>query len=330
MNILYAVNDNFVPQLGAGICSVCENNKREEKIQFYVLGLDIADENKEKLKRLVQSYGREISLIDIKDMKHYFDFDFDTLGWSPIILARLLMGKLLPQDVHRIIYMDADTIVRGSLNKLWNLSLGDKILGMSVEPTADRERKEALGLKDYYYHNSGVLLVDLDQWREKKAEELIIGFYREKQGNLFAADQDAINGALKDYIYALPPKYNFCNIYYQYPYKFLCRLVNPMKYFSESEFKRSVKNPVIIHYLGEERPWRAGNTHKYRDDYQKYLNKTEWNDTPDEEGWKLYFFCWRIFNVVTKPFPGVRYSIINSLIPAFMKFRKRKLKKDKA
>ena len=223
--------------------------------------------------------------------------------------------------------MDGDTIVRGSLNQLWNLDLGDKVLGMSVEPTVDRERKKELGLEGYYYHNSGVLLVDLDKWRQIQAEKLLMKFYKSKDGNLFAADQDMLNGALKDYIYSLSPKYNFCNIYYQYPYKFLANLIEPLEYFSEDEFDEAVKNPIIVHYLGEERPWRDGSTHKYREDYYKYLNMTCWKDTPSEEGWQFYFFCWKIFNGIMKPFPRLRYTIINFLIPHFMKFRANKLKK---
>lgn len=34
MNIVYTLNDGFVPQVGAGICSVCENNK---KIRYFFL-----------------------------------------------------------------------------------------------------------------------------------------------------------------------------------------------------------------------------------------------------------------------------------------------------
>ena len=105
--------------------------------------------------------------------------------------------------------------------------------------------------------------------------------------------------------------------------------MKPLEYISKDMFDDAVNNPVIIHYLGEERPWREGNKHKYRDDYKKYLSMTYWKDTPDEKGWKLYFFCWNIFNIVTKPFPGLRLKIINNLIPAFMKYRKRKLKKTK-
>lgn len=330
MNILYTVNDKFVPQLGAGISSICENNSEEQDICFYVCSVGISVQNQSKLEQLVKKYDRNITIIEIEDLKKYLDFEFDTSGWNPIVLIRLLMGEILPLEVTRVLYLDADTIVRGSLHALWSMNLADKILGMSVEPTVDRVRKEELGLRDYNYHNAGVLLVDLKKWRERQAQKIILDYYKEKQGKLFANDQDAINVALKDDIYSVLPKYNFCNIYYQYPYKFLCKLMSPLSYFSESEFRDSVENPIIIHYLGEERPWRQGNKHKYREDYKKYLGMTEWRDAPDEEGWKLYFLCWGIFNVFTKPFPKLRYSIINYLIPYFMQYRAQKLKKGKA
>lgn len=38
--------------------------------------------------------------------------------------------------------------------------------------------------------------------------------------------------------------------------------MNPVKYIPEDDFNNCVKNPVIIHYLGEKRPWKIGNNHK--------------------------------------------------------------------
>lgn len=105
--------------------------------------------------------------------------------------------------------------------------------------------------------------------------------------------------------------------------------MKPLDYISRDIYMEARKNPVIIHYLGEERPWRKGNTHKYRNDYHKYLDMTVWKDTEAEDGWQLYFICWKIFNIVTKPLPKLRYNIINSLIPKFMKYRANKLKKEK-
>ena len=37
MNILYTLNDKFVPQVAGGICSICENNKDVDDINFYLI-----------------------------------------------------------------------------------------------------------------------------------------------------------------------------------------------------------------------------------------------------------------------------------------------------
>ena len=122
--------------------------------------------------------------------------------------------------------------------------------------------------------------------------------------------------------------YNYFNIYDTYPYRILKRLSLPADFISKNEFLEIKKSPSIIHYLGEERPWRKGNTHRFAKQYLEYQNCTPWSDTPMETGWELYFICFRIFNIIMKPFPMLRYKIINSLIPAFMKYRKKQLQKN--
>lgn len=328
MNIFYTLNDKFVPQVSAGICSVCENNKDFDEITFYLISMGVTKTNQNKLKKMVSKYKRNIEIIELGDLKQYFDFEFDTNGWNPIVLSRLLVDKILPKKINKVLYLDGDTIVRGNLKELWYDDMNNKVIGASIEPTVDKKRKANLGLSNSHYYNAGVLLIDLEKWRKEKTGKKIIEFYKDNKGNLFANDQDAINGALKDQIYTLLPKYNFYNVFYQYPYWFLKKLELPANYISKEVFDECVKNPLIIHYLGEERPWRKYNTHKYKADYEKYLSMTPFNDQKQEDGWHMYFICFRIFNVVTKPFPRIRYNIINSLIPIFMKIRSKNLKRD--
>ena len=52
--------------------------------------------------------------------------------------------------------------------------------------------------------------------------------------------------------------------------------------------------------------------------------RIEGQDAPQEQGWQMYFRCFGLFNALTKPFPMLRWRIINSLIPAFLRFRSRK------
>ena len=330
MNILYTLNDKFVPQVAAGITSICENNKDVDNIVFYLMSLNISDENKKKLKKYIKKYkNRSIEIIELNDMKDHFSFEFDTSGWNPIVLARLLLDKLLPKDIDRVLYLDGDTIVRGSLKELYELDLDNYSIAASVEPTVSKKIKRNLGLEKYPYYNAGVLLVNMKHWRKNKTGSKIIEYYKEHNGKLFANDQDAINGSVNDYILTISPKYNFCNIYYQYSYKYMKKLMKPVPYITEEEYKDAVKNPVIVHYLGEERPWRKGNKHRYRNDYTKYLDMTPWKGQNYEEGWEMYFKAYSTFMFVTKPVQGVRHKIMDVLIPVFLNHRSKQLKKSK-
>ena len=323
MNIVYTVDNKFVPQLATGICSVCENNK-DVDICFYVVSKGITQTNKNKLKEFVENYGKKIIIIELSNVKDYIDFDFDTSSWNDIVLARLFFDRLLPNDVDKIIYLDGDTMVRGSLKDLWSLNLDNYVIGAVVEPTANKERKQAIGLDlTRPYYNAGVLLINMKKWKEMNAGNIVLNFYKEHQGRLFANDQCAINGSLKNYILQIPIGYNFCNSYRFYNYKTLVKMMKPTKFISKEEYVRQCNNPIIIHFLGEERPWRVGNKHTYTQEYMSYWNKTPWADTNLELGWENYFKLFNLFNSIMKFFPMLRYKIMDRLIPVMIKHRKK-------
>lgn len=329
MNIFYTTDNKFVPQVAASICSVFENNKEMSAISIYVASMGVTPENQEKLRLFAEQYGRDVHFVEIQDLSSYIDFAFDTSGWNSIVLARLVLDKLLPENIDRVLYLDGDTIVRDSLTNLWNTDMEKCVIGASIEPTTSVARRESLSMGEHPYFNAGVLLIDLKKWREQKIGQQILEYYRQKEGKLFANDQDAINGSLAGEIYVLSPRYNYCNTFDFYPYRTLKKLTSPAPYISEQEYNDTKAQPAIIHYLGEERPWRAGNTHKYAADFKHYLALTPWADMPMEEGWGTYFKCFKVFNTATRPFPMLRYKIIDSLIPAFMRRRAKQLKKQK-
>ncbi len=331
MNIVYTLNNNFCPQLCASLASLCENNKDAKNINFFIVSYGISEENKNIIKKFIKSYKRNIEFIEVFDLKKYFDFDFDTFGWNPITLGRLLIDKLLPKNIERVLYLDCDIIIRGNISNLYEIDMNGKTLAMSVEPTINMKRIENLKMNNHPYCNAGVILVDLKKWRKNNIGNKIIDYYRKHNGRLFAVDQDAINGSMHKDTLIISPRYNFYNVFYQYNYKVLKNNLLPIdysKYVSENDYKESKKNPIIVHYLGEERPWRKGNTHKYRKDYKYYLGLTPYKETQDEKGWELYFIAWRLFNMMIKPFPALRLRIINGLIPAFMKWRSKNVKQE--
>lgn len=327
MNILYTITDDYAPQVSASIISVCENSGDAEGIRFFVLGRGIRQETTINLTAIAEAYGHELTVIPLDDREEVFD-DFDTTGWNRIVLARLLIARFVPETISRILYLDGDTIVLDSLAELWGTEFDEgEILGAVTEPTVDRKRLASLGLDAAPYVNAGVLLIDLDAWREAKAETLILDYFEEHGSDLFANDQDAINGALEGRIRFLPPSYNWCNSYAFYPYRAIRKMMGDLPYYSESEFEEYAGNPAIVHFLGEERPWREGNRHRYRNRYLEYLSIGPYAGQGFEHGWQLYFAVWDAFNAIMKPFPIMRWHIITKLIPSAMSIRSKGIKK---
>lgn len=321
MDIVYTINTAFLPYAAVSMTSLCCFARGP--LRFFVLGRGLSEEDKRKLEQhLARRPRTEVRFVDLDDIRSYFDFSFDTAGFHPIVLARLILDRLLPDDVGRLLYLDADTLVRGDIAGLWETDLRGCAIGACIEPTYSLKRKAALGLRGRPYFNAGVLLIDLPVWREKKTGEEILRYYRAHSGKLFANDQDAINASQKGKIRPLPVEYNYQNTYDYYSYRLLeknCDYPVP----SEKEIERARRNPCIVHFLGEERPWRVGNTNRFRKEYARFLTMTPWAGQGFEAGWELYFRFWRMFNSFTRPFPMLRLFVIQTLMPLMLKTKHR-------
>ena len=329
MQILYASDEHYVRHAAVSMLSLMDSNAASEDITIHFLSMGVRDESRRALEQLVEERGRSIRFYELGDICRWFDFSFDARGFAPSALARLFMARVLPEDIDRILYLDCDTVVLEDLSPLFRLDMTGHDLGMVAEPTVNKTRRRQLGMaEEQTYFNSGVLLVNLDKWRRDGTEQTILGYYRDMGGNLVAPDQDAINGAIPGRILELPPRYNYGSVQIYYPWKAQRKMSAPTPFMSEEDYRRGTEKPAIVHFLGEERPWRAGNRHPYTPVYDRYLAQTPWKDTPRDEGWRLYFRCFALFNAVTKPFPMLRYHIIDALIPAFMRLRAGKLKKN--
>lgn len=326
MHILYATDENYVRHAAASMLSVWEHHREAGALTVHVLSMGIREESRAALTALAKERGREIFFYELGDIRRWFDFDFHARGFASSTLARLFLARVLPQGVSRVLYLDCDTVVTAELTPLFALDMDGFDLGMVAEPTANKGRRKQLGIPDQQpYFNAGVLLVNLDKWRRDNTEKTILDYYRAKGGDLVAPDQDAINGALPGRILELPPCYNYGSVQLYYPWKAQRRMSAPTPFMDAETYRRGTEHPVIVHFLGEERPWRAGNRHPYTPEYDRYLAMTPWKDTPKEEGWRLYYRCFGLFNLVTRPFPLMRYHIIDALIPAFMRMREKKL-----
>ncbi len=325
LNVVYASNDAFARHLGTSMCSLFDRNEGFAEICVYVLSMGLSAESRASLEEIAARYGRSLSFLEMGDLKERFDHEVDLGGYDISIMLRLFMGEMIPQEVERVLYLDCDTVVAQSLKRLWREPLCGNIIGAVMEPTIYRAVKESIGLapEDAYY-NSGVLLVDLKRWRQEQVQQRLLDFWKEKGGKLFASDQDVINGTLKGLIRPLPPKYNFFTNYRYFSYGTLVRHAPAYRMVPKDDFTAAKRHPVIIHYMGDERPWIAGNLNHYRRAYERYLAQTPWAGTPKEKGKELYMLAYHLLDYATAVCPAMRWEISRRLGMKLVESRKKK------
>lgn len=183
MNIVYIATDSYLSMLGISMLSLLENTKNIEQLNINVLSPDFTENSKNTLRKLCLKYNRCVIFYDLKGFEKEFGFAMNTAGFHPVIVARLLLTDFLPQDMHRVLYLDCDTLVDGPLETLEKLELEDSYAMAAVPELAmPPAQKKNIGLQpEDQYYNSGVLLINLDYWRNNNLKQQFIDYYASKK-----------------------------------------------------------------------------------------------------------------------------------------------------
>ncbi len=310
-NIIYVSNDGYAGHLAASLFSLLYNNRNIPHMDIYILSVQMSRDCQKNLRKVARRFHRDLKVYELGSLKDRFPYEIDTRGFDISAMGRLFAAEILPQQVKKALYLDCDTIVCSGIRPLYGTELGEMLLGMVMEPTVYPEMKAAIGMgKDDAYYNSGVLLMNLSAWRTRNVLKTLLDYYGSHAGSLFACDQDTINGALKGRILTLPPKYNYFTNYRYFHYRTLTSLCPAYgKEVSRQAFREAGQRPVIIHYLGDERPWIAGNHNHFRRLYEHYLKQTPWKGMKKQKGRRLYMHMWWVFNHISYLCPPFRLLI---------------------
>ncbi len=306
MNIVYVANDRYAQHLAVSMYSLFDANMAAECVDVYVISTGITDGSRKRLESIASEFGRTLRMLDLSDIRERFGYETHSGRFDISAMGRFFLGDILPHE-QRFLYLDCDTVVCTSLERLYDKDLKGNICGAVMEPTIYAQTKAMIGLEpDDMYFNSGVLLIDMDRWRGAGIDKALRDYYQGINGRSAFCDQDAINAVLKGRIMPLPPRYNFFSNYYYYDYQSLVRLDKNYAGFSQRAFCLAKAHPVIVHYAGDERPWIRGSRNPYGRLYRQYQALTPWADVPQETGREAYMLAYHAMNLATRVAPGAR------------------------
>lgn len=279
MNILYCCDDGYAPLAGISITSLFENNKKLDEINVYIAGLDISGENQRKFEQTAESYGRVVSIVNGAEVDAYLK-EKNVQSWKGGYMTwwRLFVGRLLPMDLDRVLYLDCDTIVAGSLGELEEYRLQDGKACAMVRQRICDGWNTLIGIsEDALYYQAGVMLIDVGRWHEYGIEDKTMELLNAGYGVYPNPDQDFLSVCLVDYIQTLGPRYNVNPEWGFYGIKnaMYTRSCTPENFYTEIQISEAIENPVILHCFGILKPMFRG---WFEDEWLEYRGMSEWCD----------------------------------------------------
>lgn len=316
MNVVYACDDKYAMLAGVSMKSLLEVNDTE--LNIYILSNGVSNDNQKRLLSIAEKYDCEINIVELNDAFQSNIAHIDAQRWSLAAFARLFMPIILP-DVSKIIYLDCDILVRKPLDQIWNWPLDGHSCAAVSEPISPGHKKNVkLDKKDTYY-NSGVMLIDLDKWRERNMLDSFLKCINRHSGYVPYVDQGVINEVLKEDIVSLPTTYNVATVYFEFSYEELNRYRMDQNKYSNEEILNAIKDPYILHFTSSfltPRPWIEGSNHPWADEWEKVCKETPWHSAskwPDSPGKTKLILRW-IFRHTPRAFGITIAMLINSYI----------------
>lgn len=281
MNIVFASGDLYSKLAIITIKSLLMNNKDTDYINIYYIGDRITEENQNNIKNIVAEYSRSIIFISIPaDLEKFTGSNRN----GQTVFSYCFLQDILPAEVDKVLLLEADSIVTGSLKEFYETDISDCYIA-AADDLQSKWYKRKLGMKDNSpYVNCGIVLYNLKKWRCDNISERITVVLNSRKHMFFYDVQDVINYMVEGQVKILPPKFNCTTAVFLFDYKNMIRYRRPSTCCSSADFEEGKKNPIIVHFTKNQiiqpRPWIEKCDHPYNEYYLRIKSQTVMCDEP--------------------------------------------------
>ena len=258
VHLAYMVDSNYLPYMMTSLHSATLNKNKSTHYKVHVIAEDFTKEDKEKLQKMnsadvtVKIYPAQKINLDTTHLGRFSSFK--------ISLQKIYLSDYL-QDIDKVLYLDADTLVLKDLSEVYQTPLKDYYLAAVKDGLMYQhpEHVAEIGLAERnFYFNSGVMLLNLKKMREDDTIRSATIYFNTHQ-EVFG-DQDVLNVVLGAKALPLSYRYNVNSTFFEEkPAEFLST------FYGEKipDTPREVyDNAAILHFAGH-KPWTKWFTHPY-------------------------------------------------------------------
>lgn len=239
LHIVLCFDDRVLAPALVAIATAIKNCTRY-KVSVHVVSNNLSSAAVEALSKVCKLYGGVGFEFCPVDLTPFLSISRTHKNIPLEAYLNFLIPSALP-SIDKVIYMDADTLVRGDFSDLWEMDFKGFVCLASDKGWTKKEwcRKETgLTEKDVYVNN-GVMLLDLDAFRRDKLEERLVSAAIRYGATMNSMDQDVFNIELRGRIGNISNLWNFTTNEYG------------------RDDKAHRKQAKVHHYTGVPKPWQG-------------------------------------------------------------------------
>ena len=133
VNVVFCVDANYIYPTLTCINSLLKNNEHEHIVFHIVLENGFPSEGREQLVNKIKGAGCKLCLYEFDNIL-VKELPIKKPG-QPIHITlsayyRLFLSELLPSTLDKVLYLDADIIINGSIRELWETNLSNYAVGV--------------------------------------------------------------------------------------------------------------------------------------------------------------------------------------------------------
>lgn len=246
INLAMTFNAEYVKYAYVMLTSLFCNKKEDTVVNLFVLHSDLKFDEQILIKKLVEENDGKVDFIFMNNAIFPSDMPINE-AWPLEIYYRLMLPEVLPADIERVLYIDADVIINRPLDELYSEDFGDYVI-CACENFGDlnfgeyRKKMFAGHLeKGLPYVASGMLLMNLESLRKNCNLGTYIDVAQKFDYKLEMPDMDLLNYVHAGKIRVLDKdKYQ----------------IFAMQSYNDGMRYSKAHEPVIVHYAGH-KPWQG-------------------------------------------------------------------------
>ena len=260
--VTFCTDNNYLPNTAVAIQSLIKNLNPDRKLDIVIISEEVSEMYKSMLERLRSS---KVSIRFYKAPLIGDNFFYTHKHFSKVTYYRFFIGEIF-KNYTKVLYLDGDVIVNRDISDLYDISLNNYLLGVSVAigPQYAFRKNNPLktlntNMQDYWYNilnihdpsnyfNAGMLLINIQEFNKQNIISKLfkkVKFIKNPPG----VDQDLLNAVCQGKVKVISNAYNFID------HSSKRDLSNYLSSEIYNDYLIASKNPAIIHYADIYKPW---------------------------------------------------------------------------